>query len=391
MARGEQWKSLRKFLSSTFTSARIKKMVQPIEHQVDQLVEHIRGRMKGSPSAVINMKELYQSLTIDVIAKCAFGIEVNSVQPSGINKSSKFYSCAIETFSSFVFSNRWAAYFFNLFFNIFPDALPASVIFPQKQWDYLNNTTTSVIKKRDELKMPDQGDFIDRLRTMTHKIRECGQPTLDGLSEEMVVSQGIIFLAAGFETTANTLGSLTYNLAKHPQIQQKCYDEIQDVISNKNVINHETISELHYLEACIKENLRLFPPIIRNQRYCNRDTEVEGLKIKKGMAIVVPIYVLHKNPEIYGENVYQFEPERFLNDASKEQIDNHLFHSFGGGPKICLGMRFAMEEMKITLAKLIRNYEIIEASNITNLKFDKGNPFLLSYPEMKVKLQERGP
>ena len=109
------------------------------------------------------------------------------------------------------------------------------------------------------------------------------------------------------------------------------------------------------------------------------------------MNIVVPTYVLHMDPDIYGDNVEQFEPERFLNDASKEQIDNHLFHSFGGGPKICLGMKFAMEEMKITLAKLIKNYEIIEASNITNLKFDKGNPFLLSYPEMKVKLQKRCP
>ena len=88
-----------------------------------------------------------------------------------------------------------------------------------------------------------------------------------------------------------------------------------------------------------------------------------GLKIKKGMSIVVPTYVLHMDPDIYGDNVEQFEPERFLNDASKEQIDNHLFHSFGGGPRICIGMRFAMEEMKITLAKLLCNYEIIEEPN----------------------------
>ena len=64
--------------------------------------------------------------------------------------------------------------------------------------------------------MDDQGDFIDRLRMMIHKIRESGESKLEGLDEEMVVAQGIIFLAAGFETTANTLGSLTYILAKHP-------------------------------------------------------------------------------------------------------------------------------------------------------------------------------
>ena len=89
--------------------------------------------------------------------------------------------------------------------------------------------------------MEDQGDFIDRLRMMLHKIKETGQETLDGLDEDVVVAQGIIFLAAGFETTANTMSSLTYNFAKHPDVQQRCYEEIQEVIASKNEINHETI------------------------------------------------------------------------------------------------------------------------------------------------------
>ena len=98
---------------------------------------------------------------------------------------------------------------------------------------------------------------------------------------------------------------------------------------------------------------------------------------------------MHKNPELFGENVDTFEPERFLNGAAKEFIDNHTFHAFGGGPRICIGMRFAMAEMKITLAKLLCNFKIVEKSNVTKLEFDKGNPFLLSYKEMKVGIQER--
>ena len=94
------------------------------------------------------MKEVYQSLTIDIIAKCAFGIEVNSVQPSTLNKSSKFYSSAIDTFSSFVMTNRWASYFFLVFFNIFPEALPASVIFPGKVFDCKYNFEFQSLKGR---------------------------------------------------------------------------------------------------------------------------------------------------------------------------------------------------------------------------------------------------
>ena len=99
---------------------------------------------------------------------------------------------------------------------------------------------------------------------------------------------------------------------------------------------------------------------------------------------------MHRNPEIFGENVDEFDPERFLDDASKDQIENHLFHSFGGGPRICIGMKFAMEEIKIAVAKLLSNFEIKDVPNVTHLKFDKGNPFLLTYKEMTVKIQERG-
>ena len=81
------------------------------------------------------MKEVYQSLTIDVIGKCAFGIEVNSLQNNGIDVANKFYSSAIETFSSFIITNRWMSYFFLLFFNMFPELLPASLLFPTKQMD----------------------------------------------------------------------------------------------------------------------------------------------------------------------------------------------------------------------------------------------------------------
>ena len=109
-----------------------------------------------------------------------------------------------------------------------------------------------MIRRRDNLRLEDQGDFIDRLRMMIHKIRATGQTLLDGLNEEIVVAQGIIFLTAGFETTANALGPLTYCLAIYPKIQQKCYEEIKAVVLDKKEINFNTVSEMHYLESCIQ-------------------------------------------------------------------------------------------------------------------------------------------
>ena len=121
----------------------------------------------------------------------------------------------------------------------------------------------------------------------------------------------------------------------------------------------------------------------------------KGLTVKKGTTIQIPIYAIHRNPDLFGEDVDIFDPERFLNGAAKELINNHIFHAFGGGPRVCIGMRFAMVVMKITMAKLLYNFKIIEEPNVTKHEIielgNLGNPFLLSYKEMKVRIQVRHP
>ena len=80
------------------------------------------------------MKEVYQALTVDVIGKCAFGIEVNSLKSDQIDISNPFFSSAVEVLGSYNITNRWMSYLF-LFFNIFPELAPSEGLFPAKQMD----------------------------------------------------------------------------------------------------------------------------------------------------------------------------------------------------------------------------------------------------------------
>ena len=77
----------------------------------------------------------------------------------------------------------------------------------------------------------------------------------------------MIFISAGFETTANTIGSMLYHFAIYPEIQDKVLDEIYDIIGQDEV-THENIKDLHFLEACTMETLRLCPPISEHDRTC---------------------------------------------------------------------------------------------------------------------------
>ena len=97
------------------------------------------------------------------------------------------------------------------------------------------------------------------------------------VSEDMVIAQGGVFLLAGYETTATTLSILSQMLAKHPNIQQRIYDEICEHVESADQIGYETVNDFKYMEAAIEENLRLHPPVPRNMRECTADVTIEGM------------------------------------------------------------------------------------------------------------------
>ena len=173
----------------------------------------------------------------------------------------------------------------------------------------------------------------------------------------------------------------------NPDIQEKIYEEICDTISMEDSIDHENINQLIYLEAAIEENLRMFPPVTRLDRQCNSDATVGNFLIKKGINIIFPIWALQHNPEFFPEPE-SFKPERFLKDGNQNKFHPYAYIPFGGGPRKCIGMRFAMVEMKIALAKLLKKFKIVKVPQ-TKLDFYKGDMFFLTYGEVQVRLESR--
>ena len=198
-----------------------------------------------------------------------------------------------------------------------------------------------------------------------------------------LIYMGMIFISAGFETTANTLGSLIFHLATYPEIQEKVLAEIEDTIDSNEDITHENIKDLNYLEACIMETLRVCPPISEHDRTCTKDTEVKGIKIEKGTRIQLVIYASHFDEEFFPEPE-KYKPERFLND----EILPYTWRPFGAGNRVCIGQRLAMIEMKLFMAMLLRKFKIVKTNN-TKIEPMLGGYIMIMYPEIKVKLELR--
>ncbi len=155
------------------------------------------------------------------------------------------------------------------------------------------------------------------------------------LTNVEILAQAILFLLAGYETTGSTLSLISYNLACHPEIQQKLIEEVDKCIEKHGCINYDSVFDNQYLDMVIEENMRMYPPATRIDRVCNKDYEFEGVKIPKGQLVTIPIWALHHDPNIYPDP-YTFNPDRF-NEENKKKRANEAYIPFGNGPRSCIG------------------------------------------------------
>jgi len=208
-----------------------------------------------------------------------------------------------------------------------------------------------------------------------------------GITETTAIAQAMEFFIASYEGVRTILTVLTYFLAIHPEIQEKLFAEIDPVIEKyKGGINAETVADLPYLTACLSETLRISPGFFRLDRKCTKDWEHNGIRIKKGMHVVIPLWALHRDPEQYPEPE-TFDPERFL-PGRKEKIDAYVFNGFGQGPRSCIGQKFAYEMLKIVMIRYLKDFRI-ERRPDTVLKAHVGNPFFLFYDPILLNFVKR--
>ncbi|XP_049988874.1 cytochrome P450 3A2 isoform X3 [Alexandromys fortis] len=174
------------------------------------------------------------------------------------------------------------------------------------------------------------------------------------LSDMEIMAQSIIFIFAGYETTSSTLAFTLYLLATHPDIQKKLQEEIDVALPNKTPPGYDKVMEMEYLDMVLSETLRLYPIANRLERVCKQDVEMDGVFVPKGSVVMVPLYALHHDPQYWPEPM-EFRPERFSKE-NKGSIDPYVYMPFGNGPRNCIGMRFALMNMKLALTKVLQNF-----------------------------------
>ncbi|KAF9235961.1 cytochrome P450 [Melanogaster broomeanus] len=212
------------------------------------------------------------------------------------------------------------------------------------------------------------------------------------------------FLVAGHETTSTATTWALYAMALAPDIQTKLREELISV--DTETPSMEDLMALPYLDAVVRETLRLYTPFPNIVRVAMKDDVIpleqpftdksgvlhHGIRIRKGDLVLIPILAMNTSEELWGDDAHEFKPERW--DNIPEAISripglwSHLL-TFFGGPRSCIGYRFALVQMKVVLFTLVRAFEFelaVPASEIGKHSLVMLRPFLRGDPTKKPQL-----
>ncbi|XP_055638966.1 cytochrome P450 4d2-like [Toxorhynchites rutilus septentrionalis] len=379
---GEKWFQRRKIITPTFHFKILEQFVTVFNKETDIMVECLRKHANGGEFDIYDYITL---MALDSICDTSMGTCVNAQ-----NNPNNRYVQNVKRMSVLILLRTISILAgYPLLYNIFhPNAWAQRRIIRE-----LHQFTDSIIKTRrkqlekenlqrvdfdineENLYSKRKMTFLDLLLNVTVE----GKPLTDLDIREEVDT----FMFEGHDTTTSGIAFTIYQLALNQDIQTRVHEEIVSLLGADRLNTDLTVSllsEFRYLESVIKEAMRLFPPVPLIGRCLVEDMEMNGTIVKAGQDFLVPIYVIHRNPEIYPDPE-RFDPERF-SDTAESKRGPYDYIPFSIGSRNCIGQRYAMLEMKTTLIKLIANFKILPGESLGQLRVktdlvlrpDKGIP-----------------
>ncbi|KAK7473665.1 hypothetical protein BaRGS_00035062 [Batillaria attramentaria] len=350
---GDRWRRQRHTLTPTFSTSKLKAMNKFITRCCHNLIAAMRKNTEEGK--LLDVKQMYGSFTLDVICGTAFGFETNALG----HEDNVFLNNVKAIFAEarvFKVGNIIAA--------VFPFTIPffkwlGYSSMPKKEARFITETIRSAIETRRKDGGKGRVDLLQLMLDAEATGSEiAGNPQEKRLTTDEIIGQGFTVFIAGYETTATTLQYLTYLLALNPDKQEKLYREIVDTIGNAEP-TYDNVTSIKYLDSCVREALRCFPPAALTSRGALAEKTIKGVKIPAGAGVGVPIIGLMRDEEFFPEPD-KFIPERF-DDENKDAIPSIVREMvFGAGPRQCIGMRLALYEAKMAVVTVVRQFKFVK-------------------------------
>ncbi|KAE8690948.1 CYP749A22 protein [Hibiscus syriacus] len=336
---GDKWIRQRKLANYAFHGEILKNMFPAVIGSVESMLEKWRDR-EGKEVEVF---QEFKLLASEVISRVVFGSNhlewekiFEMLMKLSVLAGRNFFKSRIPIISKF-----WKS---------------AYEIESEKLAKTIHDSVMKIVKERDEKVVTGEADnfgsdFMGLLVSARHDSDEKNR-----LSVQDLVDECKTFYFAGHETTNSSLAWTMLLLAIHTDWQDKARTEVLRVFGTQNP-DYEGISKLRTITMIINETLRLYPPANSTPRKVEREVRVGKLVVPTGLEVDIRFLALHHDPDLWGDDVHVFKPERFAEGIAKTtNYNTAAFLPFGLGPRSCVGMSFAMIEIKIVLSMILQRY-----------------------------------
>uniref|UniRef100_A0A0P5QZ04 Cytochrome p450 n=1 Tax=Daphnia magna TaxID=35525 RepID=A0A0P5QZ04_9CRUS len=364
LLKGEEWKQRRRLLTPAFHFKILDRFVDVFNERSVEFAHSLDRAIEINMGGEFDIFPIMKRFSLDVLCETSMG------QKSGNNEKKEKYLGIIADASAIVMERLlkpWLRikWIFNLSrlgelsrsYAAVADAFYYQVIKERRelfQQEKEKNANQSASEKLPNGGL-DQDDLIDAPRgrpAFLDTLLKAAEENPE-LTDEVIKDEVSLFMIAGHETTAFTFAAFLYLIAKHPEHQQLVVEELHQVFGDSNrPCTSNDFAQLKYLDCCIKETLRMYTngPLI--MRSIPEDLKAGNFTLPKGMTVFLNIHAAHHNPDHYPDPE-SFKPERFLPENS---IGRHpyAFVPFSAGPRNCIGQKYAMYELRVVLANLLR-------------------------------------
>ncbi|KAM8920827.1 cholesterol 24-hydroxylase-like [Pelodytes ibericus] len=346
----DHWHKQRRMMDPAFSRSYLIEMMGPFNEKAEDLMTVLSQKADGKQE--FKMHDMLSRVTLDVIAKVAFGMELNSLE----DEKTPFPQAI-----SFVM--RGMVEMRNPLVKFLPGkrGLIQEI---RKSVLLLRETGKKCIEKR-RLEMEEGVEVPVDILTQILK----GAALEENCDDESLIDNFVTFFIAGQETTANQLSFAVMELARHPEILEKVQAELDEVIGSKRDIEYEDLGKLQYLNQVLKETLRLYPTAPGTSRWLEEETMIEGVRIPSKATIMFNSYIMGRMEENFKDPL-SFNPARFHPDAPKPYF---TYFPFSLGPRSCIGRVFAQMEGKVVMAKLLQRFEFELAAGQSFKILDTGS------------------
>ncbi|XP_030749698.1 probable cytochrome P450 4d14 [Sitophilus oryzae] len=347
---GTHWRKHRKMITPAFHFSILQKFVDVFENVGDILINKLQSKVGEDTYEISKIISLY---ALDVISETAMGVKINALS---------------EKESEYIKNIKIICNAVTIKMNI-----PIhKVLYPlfwvhhkeQKALKYVHQFVDQVIEKRvEELdSIPKEEKANDDGYGIKNKLAFLDillKSTIDGqpLTRKEVRDEVNTFMFEGHDTTSSAISFCLYHLSTHKDVQEKVYQEQQQIFGSdlKNAMaTYSQLLEMKYLEMAIKETLRLYPSVPLIGRKLTEDVEFKGNIYPKDMNVIVYAFGYHRQAKHFPEP-NKFIPERF--ESQKDWLP-FSYVPFSAGPRNCIGQKYAMLEMLSVISKIVRNFEL---------------------------------